>query len=170
MKSELTHIQTRLSIEGHKTTTFFTALTPADWEQPVYTTGSRWRVKQVLAHFISAERAYQYYIKDVLAGGSGAPSDLDINAFNDSEAPAISVAPKDELIALFSQVRQETLDLTASITDQDLYRMGFHPWFGEKELSWYLKLLYRHNLMHLQDVRKALETGRALPQIIAPAN
>ena len=170
MKNELTHILMRLDVEGQKTTVFFAALTPAEWEQAVYTTGSRWRVKQVLAHFISAERAYQYYIKNVLAGGSGAPSDLDINAFNDSEAPAISVAPVDELIASFSRARQETMELTVSMTELDLRRTSIHPWFGEKELSWFLKLLYRHNQMHLQDVRKVLETGRPLTHLEANSN
>jgi hypothetical protein len=165
MKSEITHIQTRLSVEGQKTIAFFAGLTTADWDQEVYATGSCWRVKQLLAHFISAERAYQRYIKDVLSGGTGAPKDLDIDAFNESETPAISIAPVEKLIAGFSQTREETLKLTASLLDADLRRMGFHPWFGDKELSWYLKLLYRHNLMHLQDIRKALEKGQATGHI-----
>jgi uncharacterized protein (TIGR03083 family) len=161
--SELVHIQTRLAVEGEKTATFFESLSKPDWDQPVYTTGSRWQVKQVLAHFISAERAYQKYIQDLLQGGTGPPGDLDIDAFNEAEAPALSTAPAADLIRDFRRVRTDTLRLTRALEEADLKRIGNHPWFGEKDLGWYLKLLYRHNTMHLQDVRKALETGGALP-------
>jgi hypothetical protein len=163
LNKELAHIRSRLTFEGEKTARYFESLSAADWEQQVYTTGSRWQVKQVLAHFISAEQAYQKYIFDVLSGGEGAPRDLDIDAFNEAETPIISAIPIDELLARYRRTRDETLHLTEGLEEADLARLGFHPWFGEKELAWYLKLLYRHNTMHLQDVRKAIEVGRALP-------
>jgi hypothetical protein len=152
-----------LSVEGEKTARYFEALPDADWDQQVYTTGSRWQVKQVLAHFISAERAYQKYLDDVLKGGEGAPRDLDIDAFNEAEAPKLSHLASGELISQYRRARAETLQLVDNLEENDLNRMGYHPWFGEKELAWYLKLLYRHNTMHLQDLRKAIEVGHALP-------
>jgi len=163
MSTELSHIRTRLAFEGEKAANYFETLSAADWEQQVYTTGSSWQVRQVLAHFISAERAYQKYIEDVLIGGAGAPRDLDIDAFNEAEAPALSAVPIVDLIARYRQTRADTLGLTDRLEEADLSRLGYHPWFGEKELAWYLKLLYRHNTMHLQDVRKAIEVGSALP-------
>lgn len=163
MADELAHIQRRLTEEGEKVIAFFESLSPSDWEQRVYTVGSQWRVKQVLAHFISVERAYQTYIRDVLQGGQGAPRDMDIDAFNDAEAPALSVNPVAELISALRQARGDTLRLTETLEEGDLSRSGYHPWFGEKNLAWYLKLLYRHHTMHLQDVRKSLETGDTIP-------
>jgi hypothetical protein len=160
---ELAHIRSRLTFEGEKVARFFESLSSTDWDQQVYTTGSRWQVRQVLAHFISAEQAYQKYIADVLNGGSGAPRDLDIDAFNEAETPVLSANPKEELIARYRQARADTLRLTDGLEEADLTRPGYHPWFGEKELGWYLKLLYRHNSMHLKDVHKAIEIGRALP-------
>jgi hypothetical protein len=168
LERELEHIKTRLIVEGAKVTQFFESLSSEEWEQQVYTTGSRWQVRQVLAHFISAERAYQKYIKDVLEGGKGAPRDLDIDAFNEAEAPSLSAHPIDELINRFRNARADTLRLTETLAESDLTRLGYHPWFGEKELSWYLKLLYRHNTMHLKDVDKAIEVGHALPPAETP--
>jgi hypothetical protein len=161
---ELAHIRSRLTFEGEKTALYFESLFDEDWEQQVYTTGSRWQVRQVLAHFISAELAYQKYIADVLNGGAGAPRDLDIDAFNEAETPKLSNLPTKDLIARYRQARAGTLRLTEDLDEADLSRLGYHPWFGEKELSWYLKLLYRHNTMHLQDVRKSIEVSRAMPQ------
>jgi hypothetical protein len=163
VRDELAHIRTRLAAEGEKVAAFFASLAEPDWDQQVYTTGSAWKVRQVLAHFVSAERAYQGYIRDVLQGGAGAPHDLDIDAFNEAEAPVLSAAPVSDLIADFRQARADSIRLTQILGEADLVRLGFHPWFGEKELGWYLKLLYRHNSLHLQDVRKALETRHSLP-------
>jgi hypothetical protein len=168
VNNELAHIRSRLAIEGEKAAQYFKSLSSTDWEQQVYTTGSLWQVRQVLAHFISAELAYQKYITDVLHGGRGAPRDLDIDAFNEAETPLMSAIPVEDLITQYRQARADTLRLTDNLEETDLSRLGYHPWFGEKELSWYLKLLYRHNLMHLKDVQKAIEVGRALPPADIP--
>ena len=159
MSEELLHIRRRLSDEGEKTVAYFESLSPADWEQQVYQTGSEWRVREILAHFVSAERAYQKYLDDVLRGGMGAPDDMDIDEFNESEVPTIQGSPA-ELIEVFKQVRIDTLELTESLDEADLTRAANHPWFEEKEISWYLKLLYRHNTMHRMDIRKALRSGQ----------
>lgn len=158
MSEELEHIRRRLSDEGEKTAAYFEALAPSDWEQQIYQTGSEWRVREILAHFISAEKAYQKYLGDVLQGGSGAPDNMDIDEFNESEVPTIQGAPS-ELIEKFKQVRIDTLKLTENLDEADLSRVANHPWFDDKEIRWYLKLLYRHNTMHRMDIRKALRSG-----------
>ena len=158
MNEELDHIRRRLSDEGEKTVAYFEALSPEDWEQQIYQTGSGWNVREVLAHFISAERAYQKYLGDVLQGGEGAPEDMDIDQFNESEVPAIQGSPA-ELIETFNQVRINTINLTESLEDSDLTLVANHPWFEDKEVGWYLKLMYRHNTMHRMDIRKALRSG-----------
>lgn len=163
MVENLAHIQKRLAEEGDKTIAFFESLTPPDWDQQVYTTGSGWRVRQVLAHFISAERAYQQSIHDVLQGGRGAPEDLDIDRFNETETPPLSQQPLPDLIEAMRQSRAETIRITQNLDESDLIRAGNHPWFGEHEVGWFLKLLYRHHTMHLYDVRKSLETRAPVP-------
>ncbi|MGW8143107.1 MAG: DinB family protein [Anaerolineales bacterium] len=162
MENELEHIRKRLSDEGDKTVAFFNALEPADWKKQVYTTGSGWRVGDILAHFISAERAYQYYLQRVLEGGSGAPESLDIDQFNEAEVATMNEPPA-ELLNSYIQVRQDTILLTNKLNEADLRRVATHPWFDEKEIGWYLKLIYRHNTMHRMDIRKSLKAGGPLP-------
>lgn len=161
MSEELVHIRRRLSDEGEKTVAYFESLSPGDWEQQIYQTGSEWRVREILAHFVSAERAYQKYLDDVLQGGKGAPDDMDIDEFNEIEVPTIQGSPA-ELIEEFKQVRIDTINLTDSLDEADLTRIANHPWFEEKEISWYLKLLYRHNTMHRMDIRKVLRSGQPI--------
>jgi len=160
--NELEHIRQRLVVEGEKTLKFFESLSDQDWDQQVYTTGSQWHVRQVLAHFVSAEWAYQKYLRDVLRGGPGAPQDMDIDAFNEVETPKLSENAPAELITMMQSARNDSLRLVDDLSEDDLTLFARHPWFGEKEIGWYLKLLYRHNIMHLKDVRKALETSSAV--------
>jgi hypothetical protein len=162
MGAELDHIRKRLRDEGEKTVAFFEALSPEDWERQVYTTGSGWRVGDILAHFISAEKAYQFYLQDVLKGGTGAPDSLDIDQFNEAEVATMNEPPV-ELLNSYRQIRQGTLHLILDLEDEDLTRVVNHPWFDDKEIGWYLKLIYRHNTMHRMDIRKAIRLGEPLP-------
>ena len=165
MVEDLIHIKKRLVDEGGKTIAFFDSLSDLDWDQPVYTTGSGWRVRQLLAHFVSTERAYQQAIQDVLHGGRGVPEDLDIDRFNEQETYLLSLKRVPDLIEDLRQSRTETIRIIQDLDQSDLSRSVNHPWFGEKEVGWLLKLLYRHQSMHLSDVRKALEIRAPLPHV-----
>ena len=41
--------------------------------------------------------------------------------------------------------------------ETDLDREGRHPFFGPSALEKLLKLVYRHNMLHLRDIRHALK-------------
>lgn len=160
---EVGHLRRRLEAEGEKTLTFFRRLAPQEWDQAVYTTGSAWRVRHVLAHFVSAERGTLRYMRQAVEGGPGVPRDFDIDAFNESEVPRLTELPDAELLAAFRQARLETAEFVGGLTSSDLDRRGYHPWFGDADLRFMLKLTYRHPMLHLRDVRQALDTGAPLP-------
>jgi hypothetical protein len=162
MESKLEHIRRRLINEGQKTSEFFEALAPQDRERQIYATGSGWRVKEILAHFISAERAYQRYLGEVLAGGFGPPDDLDIDQFNEADVSTFANIPFESLLDTYRQTRFDTVQFTYQMNEDDLQKVANHPWFDEKEIGWYLKLLYRHNTMHRMDIRKSIKLGTPL--------
>ncbi len=171
MNEEAKRIAERLRTEGDKTLDFFRQLDPAAWEQQVYTAGSCWRVHDVLAHFVSAEQGFHGLLEDVAAGGPGAPRDMDVDRFNESQVPRLSRLTAEELLKAFQQARAANVQLAAGLSEQDLDRIGYHPWLGEAQMRQMLKLLYRHNMIHLRDVRKALAAGRPVPhqEIEAPS-
>lgn len=163
MVSERDHLSQRMTKDGEKTLKYFRDLDPDQWKTQVYTTGSKWTVRDILAHFVSAERSFKLLVEDVAAGGSGAPRDLDITEFNEREVPKLDQLSVEELLDAYEQARQESVQLTQNLEPQDLDRVGYHPWFGEVQVRDMLKLVYRHNMIHLRDIRRALRRGGPVP-------
>jgi hypothetical protein len=163
MDDELTKLAQRLARDGEKTVSFFRSLGPKDWDVRVYTTGSEWAVKHILAHFVSAERSFHLLIRDVAGGGEGAPRDLDIDEFNESEVPRYENEQGGDLLQSYAEARNGSVRMTENLESPDLDRRGYHPWFGEVSLRDMLKLVYRHNMIHLRDIRKALSQGGPVP-------
>jgi DinB superfamily len=153
----------RLLAEGRKTAAYFRSLGDADLAQVVYTTGPRWRAHDILAHFVSAEQTLLMYGRQVLAGGSGAPADFVIDEFNAIAVAGLRRQPAEALVAQFESARATTAEMVAGMTDTDFDRIGRHPWFGQVPLEQMLKLVYRHNMLHERDVRRALETRQPVP-------
>ena len=149
-------IQKRLREEGDKLLNTFEGLSPDQWLLMIYTEGMEWTLKDLLAHLGSAERAFLFYGRDILAGGEGAPEGFDINRFNQTEVGSLRKRTVEQLLAELRAARQETIDLAGQIADEDFARKGRHPFFGQMSLDEVFKLIYRHNMMHLRDVRRVL--------------
>lgn len=156
MSDKHTLIQKRLRDEGDKLLALFEGLMPEQWQTVIYTDGMTWTIKDLLAHQISAEGEFQYYGRDVLNGGEGAPEGFDIKAFNNREvAKKIDRTPA-ELLSDFRSTRQATIDFVSTIHDDQFALQGRHPFFGMMTIEDLFKLIYRHNMMHARDIRKAL--------------
>jgi uncharacterized protein (TIGR03083 family) len=152
-------IQKRLRDEGEKLLAVFEGLTPEQWQIVIYTDGMTWTIKDLLAHQISAEGEFQFYGRDVLNGGEGAPEGFDLNAFNNREVAAKADRTPEQLLADFRSMRQASIDFVATIRDDQFALQGRHPFFGMMVIEDLFKLIYRHNMMHARDIRKALEPG-----------
>jgi hypothetical protein len=157
------HLAQRLEQEGEKSLEFFRALPQSAWEAQVYSTGSGWRVHDILAHFASAERGFHALLEDVLAGGRGAPLGFDIDHFNEVEVGASHGQPVEALLKGFADARASTIELARRLRPEDLTQRGRHPWFGETTIGEMLKLIHRHNQLHQRDIRKVLASGSPLP-------
>jgi hypothetical protein len=146
----------RLKEEGAATLAFLQGLETDHWEQSIYSEGSQWTVRQVLCHFVSAEHGFQMLARDILDGGGGAPEGMDIDIFNEKEVGAMSDREPADLLPEFEQLRAETVDLVREMSETDFDREGRHPFFGRSSLEKLFKLIYRHNMIHLRDIRRAL--------------
>lgn len=160
-------LRKRLSDEGQKTAAFFRTLDDPAYQQQVYTTGPNWRVRELLAHFVSTEQTLLFYGRQILAGGQGAPAGFVIDEYNATQVAGLRAATPADLIAQFEAARAETVALVTSMADADFDRVGRHPWFGLIPLENMLKLVYRHNMLHERDVRRALETGQPVAHVDA---
>jgi uncharacterized protein (TIGR03083 family) len=147
----------RLQSEGEKTAAFFASLDPAQWQAPIYTEGQTWTTRNILAHFVTAESGFLKLFADIRAGGPGAPEDFDIDRYNASQQKTTSEMSPAELLEQFRAVRAQMTALVASFTQEDLQKQGRHPFLGVTTLAEMVKMVYRHNQIHLRDLRKVLE-------------
>lgn len=146
----------RLTSEGGAALAFFRGLEKEHWEGRIYSEGSQWTVRQVLCHFVSAEDGFLRLARDILSGGEGAPEGMDIDVFNEREVSAMDTRTPEGLLSEFERLRGETVTLVRAIDEADLDRVGRHPFFGRSSLEKLFKLIYRHNMIHLRDVRRVL--------------
>lgn len=154
-----TRIADRMIAEGDKTIEFFRELMPDRWRIILYTEGSIWTVREVLAHFVSAESGMTRLVENILAGGPGSPEDFDMNAYNERKVTSLKDASTDELIGQFASLREKSAALAANLSPDDLTKTGRHPWLGMTSVADILKMIYRHNQIHLRDIRRALNSG-----------
>ena len=148
----------RLRAEGEKTLDFFRALSPEHWTLELYTDGSCWTVRQLLAHFVATEAGFQNLIENILSEGPGAPEDFDINRYNERKVASLQEFSVSNLLAQFAEGRRGSIRLVEGMHAEDLLRTGRHPFLGVVPLEEIVKLLYRHNQIHQRDVRRRIAT------------
>jgi hypothetical protein len=164
MPETAAHLAERLNNEGMKTLAFFKELTTEQWEQPVYGGESSveqdgrlvWGVHQILAHIVSSEESFERLIADIAAGGSGAPPDFNIDTFNQKEVIGLQDRSSLELLSRFAELRLANTRFVAQLKEEDLVKIGRHPFLGMAPLLDIIKLVYRHDQLHLRDIRRAL--------------
>jgi hypothetical protein len=145
----------RLNEEGAALLAQLASFTAPTWAQPVYPAETPWTVHSILAHLVSAEGYLQLMIADILRGGPGAPPGVDIDAINATEVAALTRFTPAELIEKLAAVRAATVELVAAFSEEDLDRRGHHPVLGDISLDDFVKLIYRHDKMHMRDVQHA---------------
>jgi hypothetical protein len=146
----------RLKVEGEKAVAIFAALHPDQWNQVIYTEGAEWTVRNLLAHFVTAEKGFLKLFASIRAGGAGASEDFDIDRYNASQqAKTRDLAPR-ELLEQYQTTRAAMIALVASFTVADLEKQGRHPFLGLTTLAEMVKLVYRHNQLHFRDMHKLI--------------
>ena len=151
----------RLASESQRTLEFFRALSPEQWECVVYPQGPVWTARHLLAHFVSAEQAVTRLVEDIYNGGAGAPEDFDIDGFNASDVAEFVKHTQEELLAEFEQSRRACVALVGKMQPADLSKNGRHPFLGRVAMEDIIKMLYRHDQIHLRDLRRLLKPDPA---------
>ena len=146
----------RLQTEGDKTAAFFASLTPDQWRAEIYTEGEIWTVRNLLAHYVTAERGFLKIFASLSQGGPGVADDFEIDRYNASQQAKTRDLTPAELLEQFRAVRAQMIALVASFSEADLLKQGRHPFLGQTTLTEMIKMVYRHNQIHFRDVRKIL--------------
>ena len=146
----------RLEKGSRKTGEIFGRLTPEQWQRVVYDEPTVWTMRDLLAHFVSAEASLLKLAQDIAAGGAGLPEDFDYDAFNAEEQARLRDQSPQELLRALNAARQETLNWARTLTDAQLDHVGMHPVLGEISLETMLVSMYGHQLFHMRDAQAKL--------------
>ena len=147
----------RLEKGRQKTFEILNALTPEQWQKPLYEEPA-WQVRNLLAHFVSSEKQLLALTRDVASGGPGAPPDLDVNDFNAAEQKRLEGQSPAILLDLLDQERRQTIEWIRTLDEDQLDRIGYHPVLGDVNLETMILAIYGHQLMHMRDLQRLLES------------
>lgn len=134
-----------------KTFEFFSALTLEEWEKTVYAEPT-WKVRHLLAHFVSAEQHLLALAQDVANGGPGAAPDLDTNRFNAGEQNRLEGQSPASLLDSLDQARRQTIGWVSALEESQLEKVGRHPALGEVTVETMILSIYGHQLLHMRDL------------------
>lgn len=155
--SEITELAEKLKSEGDRFVSIFSGLTDNQWNQQVYTEGSMWTIRNILAHFVTSERGLLKLFERIRQGGEGSPDDFSIDRYNAAMQERTKEATPQELIEQYKEVRASAITWVSGLDDADLEITGRHPFLGNTAIRDMIKMLYIHNLDHYRDMKKALK-------------
>jgi uncharacterized damage-inducible protein DinB len=144
----------RMRSEGGKVRSFFENMSDEAWNTRVYSDGECWTIRQVLAHFVATEEGFRALIQDILSGGPGAPENFDIDSYNERAVAGLQEETPEDLLTAFTRLREENASLVGVLKPDELEKTGRHPFLGITSMEDIIKLIYRHNQIHLRDVRR----------------
>ena len=155
--SELTELADKLTAEGERFVTFFSGLTDAQWQADVYTEGTTWSVRNVLAHFVTSERGLVKLFEEIRKGGAGIADDFSIDRYNARQQEKTQELTPQELLEQYKSVRADSVTWVRGLQESDLEITGRHPFLGPTTIREMIKMLYLHNQLHYRDLKKALK-------------
>ncbi len=156
--SEVTELAEKLKSEGERFVSIFSGFTDEQWQREVYTEGTTWTIRSVLAHFVTAERGLLKLFEDIRRGGEGASEDFSIDRYNAAMQDRTKESNPQELLKQYKATRAESIAWTLGLAETDLDKQGRHPFLGVTTLREMIKMLFLHNQLHYRDMRRALKT------------
>ncbi|HEX5839161.1 MAG TPA: DinB family protein [Anaerolineales bacterium] len=155
--SEVIELAEKLKAEGDRMLSIFSGLSDDQWNQEVYTEGTLWTIRDVLAHFVTSERGLIKLFEQIRQGGAGAASDFSIDRYNAAMQERTKEMTQQQLLEQYRQVRVNSVDWVSGLNEAELEITGRHPFLGQTVLREMIKMLYIHNLTHIRDMKRTLK-------------
>jgi hypothetical protein len=155
--TEIIELAQKLKSEGEKFETIFRNFTDEDWNKEVYTEGSVWTIRNILAHLMMSEGSLMRLFERIRQGGEGVTEDFVIDRYNAHQQEKAKDLSSSELLEQYKLTREKTVEWVASLSDFDLEKTGRHPFLGMTNLREMIKMIYIHNQTHYRDLRKVLK-------------
>lgn len=156
MSDRKTAIKEKLAAEREVLLSFLGRLGPEDWARP--TDNEPWTVRDVLAHLVGAELSQHGLIHLWVEGNTTVNPQFDLSRWNAGQLRRREGRTVAQLVGDLSAARQETLALLDRLSEHQLDIIGEHPFWGPAHsIEQVMRGIYRHERLHLAEIRKALE-------------
>jgi len=141
-------------------------LSETEVTRPLPTSEGGWSVKDVLAHVAISEAANLTFARRIVAEDNPVqiPPDrgpFDLDRWNNSQVRRRQNLTWAQVQDDLAAARQDTLAFVAGLEEAQLDRRGIQAVFGEMTLGQLLKILYRHDRMHREEIEQGLAAARA---------
>ncbi|NOT06399.1 MAG: DinB family protein [Anaerolineales bacterium] len=154
--SETIELAEKLKSEGEKFIGIFSGLTDEQWSVEVYTEGTTWTIRNVLAHFVTSERGLIKMFELIRQGGAGVADDFSIDRYNEAQQQKAKEFTSAELLEQYKSVRANSVAWVSGLKGEELEITGRHPFLEITTIREMLKMLYIHNQVHYRDLKRAL--------------
>ncbi len=154
--SEAAELAAKLESEGEKMSGIFGGMSAEQWGTEIYTEGSTWTVRNILAHLMTVERAFIKLFESIRQGGAGASEEFVIDRYNARQQDKTREVSPAELLEQFRAVRAQMTAWVAGLSDSELELKGRHPGLGVTTLREMIKMVYIHNQTHYRDIRRVI--------------
>jgi hypothetical protein len=147
-----------LRTNGEKNVEFIRQIPESVLDLQIYQDGAGWSVRDLLVHLVDAEKYLRILIERIAKGGEGVSEDFDLDDYNGN---AVRIAKEREFVWLadeFELLRNQTVEMVAQLTPQNLQEKGRHPFLGMTQVSEMLKLMGLHVQLHLRDIRRLIKS------------
>ena len=155
--SETTELAEKLRSEGERFVSIFRGLADDQWNQEVYTEGTTWTIRNILAHFVTSERGLIKLFEQIRQGGTGAADDFSIDRYNAAMQERTKDSAPADLIEQYQQIRANSVAWVSGLKVDELEIVGRHPFLEMTTIREMIKMLYIHNLTHYRDMKKVLK-------------
>ena len=155
--SEITELADKLKSEGEKIHAIFSELRDSQWDVEVYTEGTTWTIRNVLAHLVTSERGLIKLFEQIRQGGEGSSLDFSIDRYNASMQARTKELTPAELLEQYRSIRAGSIAWTSALSESELQIRGRHPFLGMTTIREMIKMLYIHNQTHYRDMKKVLK-------------
>jgi hypothetical protein len=149
----------KLEAEGRKLMEFMGGLAEAHWNMEIYTEGTMWTTRSIVAHLVSAERAFLKLFQQIRDGGDGVSADFEIDRWNASQQRRMQQLNTAQLLTQFLEARANTVEFVRGLVSDELAMQGRHPYLGATSLREMIKMIHIHGQTHYRDVRRALKSA-----------
>jgi hypothetical protein len=149
-------LTSRLLIEGKKVVSFFNGLSHEQWKITVYSEEPLWTIEHFLVHFIVSETSLLQLVENIVNGGYGVADEFNLDSYNKRKVSSYKLRTSEEMINQFWVNRKQTANFVSHINQISLHKKGRHPFLGLVSLDKIIKLIYRHNQLHLREIRDLL--------------